>query len=46
MNELDNSPILNNEDGVMYEVVFRSQDESKIEKIKEMWESLNVDEEE
>lgn len=46
MNELDNSPILDNEEGVMFEVTFRSQDESKIERIKEMWESLNADTEE
>lgn len=46
LNELDNSPILDNEEGVMFEVTFRSQDESKIERIKEMWESLNADTEE
>ena len=46
LNELDNSPIFDNEEGVMFEVTFRSQDESKIERIKEMWESLNADTEE
>ena len=46
LNELDNSPILDNEEGVMYEVTFRSQDESRIDRIKDMWESLNADAEE
>jgi ParB-like chromosome segregation protein Spo0J len=40
LDESDNSPLLDNEDGVMYEVTFRSMDSAKIDRIKEMWESL------
>ena len=40
LDESDNSPLLDNEEGVMYEVTFRSMDSTKIDRIKEMWESL------
>lgn len=40
LDESDNSPLLDNEEGVMYEVTFRSMDSAKIDRIKEMWESL------
>ncbi len=41
LNESDNSPIVENEEGVMYEATFASTDKTKIDTIKEMWESLN-----
>ena len=40
LDESDNSPLSDNEEGVMYEVTFRSMDSAKIDRIKEMWESL------
>ena len=40
LDESDNSPLLDNEEGVMYEVTFRSMDSTKIDRIKEMWETL------
>lgn len=43
LDEGDNSPILDNDFGVMYEVTFRSMDSEKIDKIKEMWESLDAE---
>ena len=41
MDESDNSILQENEEGVMYEVTFQSMDSNKIDKIKEMWESIN-----
>lgn len=41
LDESDNSPLLDNEEGVMFEVTFRSMDSTKIDRIKEMWESLD-----
>lgn len=41
MDESDNSILQENEEGVMYEVTFRSMDSNKIDQIKEMWESIN-----
>ena len=44
LDEQYNAPLLDNDDGVMYEVTFRSMDSGKIDKIKEMWEELGDDE--
>lgn len=41
LDEKDNSIITNNEYGNIYEVVFKSEDESKIDKIQKLWEELN-----
>ena len=40
MDEKDNDVIDENEDGVTYEAVFRSMNKCKIDKIKEIWETL------
>ena len=40
LNEDDNSIIEDNENGVTYEIVFRSENKDKIEKIKTMWETI------
>ena len=40
LNEKDNSVITDNDDGVIYEAVFKSENKSKIDKIKELWEGL------
>lgn len=40
LDEKDKSVIDDNEYGVMYEAVFRSEDAGKIERIKELWETL------
>ena len=45
LDEGNNGVITENTDGVYYEVVFKSEDKDKIEKIKELWEGLNEDEE-
>lgn len=45
LDEGNNDVISENTDGVYYEVVFKSEDKAKIEKIKELWEGLNTDEE-
>lgn len=45
LDEGNNGVITENTDGVYYEVVFKSEDKVKIEKIKELWEGLNEDEE-
>lgn len=45
MNERDNSLITDNDFGTMYEVVLRSESKSKIDRIKELWETLSDDEE-
>lgn len=41
LDETDNAVLMDNDDGVSYEVTFRSQDEAKIDKITEMWEGLD-----
>lgn len=41
LNEKDNSVITDNDDGVIYEAVFKSEDKGKIDRIKEIWESLD-----
>lgn len=41
LNEKDNSVITDNDDGVIYEAVFKSEDKDKIDRIKEIWESLD-----
>lgn len=38
MDESDNDVLEENEQGVMYEITFKSQDESKIQAIKQYWE--------
>lgn len=40
LNEKDNSIIEDNEYGVTYEIVIRSEDKKKIEKIQKIWESM------
>lgn len=40
LDEGENKTIENNEYGVTYEVVCRSEDRSKVEKIKEIWEQM------
>jgi len=40
MDEKDNDAILDNEEGIIYEAVFKSEDEEKIKRIKEAWENL------
>lgn len=45
LNERDNSLITDNDFGTMYEVVLRSESKSKIDRIKELWETLSDDEE-
>ena len=45
LDEGNNGVVSENSDGVYYEVVFKSESKDKIEKIKELWEGLNEDEE-
>lgn len=45
LDEGNNGVVKDNSDGVYYEVVFKSDSKEKIEKIKELWEGLNADEE-
>lgn len=45
LDEGNNGVVSENTDGVYYEVVFKSEDKDKIDKIKELWEGLNEDEE-
>lgn len=40
LNEKDNSIIEDNEYGVTYEIVIKSEDKNKIEKIQKIWESM------
>ena len=44
LNEGKDSVITENTDGVYYEVVFKSEDKEKIERIKEIWEEMNDEE--
>lgn len=44
LNEGKDSVITENTDGVYYEVVFKSEDKEKIERIKEVWEEMNDEE--
>ena len=44
LDEKDNSALDENEYGVTYEVVFRSEDEEKIKRIQLMWEQMEKDE--
>lgn len=41
LDEKDNTPVTDNEDGLTYEVVFRSENKDKIEKIKMLWDNLD-----
>lgn len=41
LNEADNSVIEDNDYGVIFEAVFKSEDEGKIQKIKEAWEKIS-----
>ena len=45
LDEGNNGVVSENSDGVYFEVVFKSESKEKIEKIKELWEGLNEDEE-
>ena len=45
LDEGNNGVVAENTDGVYYEVVFKSESKEKIERIKELWEGLNEDEE-
>ena len=45
LDERDNSVVSENTDGVYYEVVFKSEDKAKIDRIKELWEGLDNGEE-
>lgn len=40
LDEKDSTPITDNEDGLTYEVVFRSESKEKIEKIKLIWDEM------
>lgn len=40
-NEKENAVVENNEYGTQWEIVFKSSDKSKIDKIKELWEGLD-----
>ena len=40
LDETDSTPITDNDDGLTYEVVFRSENKDKIEKIKMLWDNL------
>lgn len=40
LDERDNEVLLNNEDGIIYEAVFKSDDKKKIDKIIELWNGL------
>ena len=40
LDEAENSVISENQDGVVYEVVFKSEDASKIDRIREAWEKI------
>lgn len=40
LDEKDNTPITDNDDGLTYEVVFRSENKDKIDKIKMLWDNL------
>ena len=41
LDESDNSVISNNESGVVYEVVFKSESADKIDRIREAWEKMD-----
>ena len=43
LNEKDNSAVDNNEDGVTYEVVCRSMNRERVEKIQKLWEEMGGD---
>lgn len=40
LNENDNTPVEDNKKGVTYEVVFRTEDRKKVEKLQAMWEGI------
>lgn len=44
LNESDNNVISDNEDGVIYEVVFKSENKEKIERIKKIWDGMQDEE--
>lgn len=44
LDESDNSIIEKNQFGNIYEIVFKSEDESKIDKIQKIWEEMNNEE--
>ena len=44
LDEGDNGVIADNTDGVYYEAVFKSESKEKIERIKELWEGLDDEE--
>lgn len=41
LDESDNSVISNNESGVIYEAVFKSESAEKIDRIREAWEKMD-----
>ena len=43
LDETDNEVLLNNEDGIIYEAVFKSDNKAKIDKIIELWNGLPSD---
>ena len=43
LDEADNDVLDDNQYGVQYEVVFKSQDKEKIEKIKALWDSMEAE---
>ena len=43
LDESDNDVLDDNQYGVQYEVVFKSQDKEKIEKIKALWDSMEAE---
>ena len=45
LDESDNTPVEENESGVTYEIVVRSSDREKIERLKSLWEQVEQDEE-
>lgn len=40
LDETENAPVTENKSGVVYEVVFKSEDAGKIDRIRELWEKI------
>lgn len=40
LDETENAPVTENKTGVVYEVVFKSEDAGKIDRIRELWEKI------
>lgn len=43
VDESDNAPVVENENGVVYEVTFKSETKAKIDKILKLWEGLDAE---